>query len=151
MNGDLINSIAVRRNIMNSLSNLVNVPNRTGRVDLGPILALSNGISQGAIGRFEEVTTQCERIAAALGARGAINIQCRLVNGVVNVFEINPRFSGTTSLRAMAGYNEPDILIRWHVLGERVQPRFEYREGVITRSLSEHFLSAGVVPDASSL
>lgn len=151
MDGDFINSIAVRRDILNSLSNLVRLPNRTSRSDLGPVLALSNGISQGAIGRFDEVTGQCERIASELGVRGAVNIQCRLVDGIVYVFEINPRFSGTTSLRAMVGYNEPDILIRWHVLGEHVEPRFQYCEGVIRRSLSEHFLSPRRVPEALAL
>ena len=64
-------------------------------------------------------------------------MQCRLVNGTVNVFEINPRFSGTTSLRAMAGYNEPDVLIRRHVLNELIEPHFKYRSCFILRGLSE--------------
>jgi len=55
-----------------------------------------------------------------------VNVQCRLVDGEVVVFEINPRFSGTTSLRAMVGYNEPDVLFRHHVLGEPIEPHFPY-------------------------
>lgn len=148
MDGVLLNSIAVRRDIMAALSNRTKVPNRTDRAELGPVLAISSGVSQGRIGRFEEVCGQCEEIAVALGARGAFNIQCRVVDGRVVVFEINPRFSGTTSLRAMVGYNEPDTLVRRHVLGERIIPGFPYREGVIVRSLAETLISNVNVPEA---
>ena len=151
MQGKLLNSIAVRRYILSALSNRIKVPNRGGNAKLGPVLAVSGGISQGEIGRFPEVTSTCEKIALAIGSRGPINIQCRLVDGEVYVFEINPRFSGTTSLRAMAGYNEPDVLIRRHLLGEEIQPHFTYQEGVILRSLSERFVKAPVYPVAKNV
>jgi len=86
------------------------------------------------------VTSTCEKIALALGARGAINIQCRVSGQKVFPFEINPRFSGTTSLRAMVGYNEPDVLIRNHVLKESFKPHFPYQSGVILRGLCETLL-----------
>ena len=137
MDGNYVNSIAVRRSLAGQLNIRSAVPNRTGRRELGEALVISSGISQGDIGRFPEVTAQCKEIAAALGARGPINIQCRLVDGVVKVFEINPRFSGTTSLRALVGYNEPDILLRRHVSGLNVEPDFEFEEATIIRSLIE--------------
>jgi carbamoyl-phosphate synthase large subunit len=111
-------------------------------------LAISSGVSQGRVGRFEQVTKQCEEIALALGARGPLNIQCRLVEGRVVVFEINPRFSGTTSLRAMVGYNEPDVLVRRHVLRETVVPGFAYRECTIARGLAETLIPDREVPRA---
>ncbi len=151
MDGNLLNSIAIRRYILSALSNRIKTPNRTGRSDLGQVLAISSGVSQGRIGRFPDVTSQCEQIALALGARGSLNIQCRLVDGRVHVFEINPRFSGTTSLRAMVGYNEPDALIRKHVLGETVEPHFAYGEGVIMRSLAESLIAEVDFPDAAEL
>jgi carbamoyl-phosphate synthase large subunit len=151
LDGELINSIALRRAILSALSNRIKVRNRTGRDDLGPVLAISSGVSQGRIGRYREVTTQCEQIALALGARGPINIQCRLVDGVVKVFEINPRFSGTTSLRAMVGYNEPDVLVRRHLLGEPIERDFHYREGVIVRSLAETLIEDPDFPTAAEL
>ncbi|MEA2393132.1 MAG: carbamoyl-phosphate synthase large subunit [Solirubrobacteraceae bacterium] len=151
MDGNLLNSIAIRRYIMSALSNRIKAPNRTGRSDLGDVLAISSGVSQGRIGRFPEVTAQCEDIALALGARGPLNIQCRLVDGRVHVFEINPRFSGTTSLRAMVGYNEPDTLVRRHVLGESIQPHFAYEEGVIMRRLAETLIAEVDFPDAAEL
>jgi len=76
-----------------------------------------------------------------MGCRGSVNVQCRFVDGKVYVFEINPRFSGTTSLRAMVGYNEPDTLIRRHLLGEDIAPHFEYKTGFIMRGLKEAFIN----------
>jgi carbamoyl-phosphate synthase large subunit len=151
MDGNLVHSIAVRRAILSALSNRVRVTNRTGDPKLGPVLAVSNGVSQGEIGRFPQVTGPCEEIARALGARGPLNIQCRFADGRVQVLEINPRFSGTTSLRAMVGFNEPDVLIRRHVLGEAVEPRFAYREGVIMRGLEETFIRDPHFPKAQDL
>jgi carbamoyl-phosphate synthase large subunit len=135
--GALINSIAVRRLFNTALSVRIRVQNRTPRAELGPTLLVSSGVSQGVIGRWPDVTAQCERIAAALKPTAPVNIQCRLVDGRVFPFEINPRFSGTTSLRAMVGYNEPDVLIRRDVLGEPIEPRFDYRSAVIMRGLRE--------------
>lgn len=140
MSGTLLNSIAVKRDILTSLSARLKVPNRSGRPELGPFLAASSGISQGIIGRFPEVTRVCEDIAVAIGCRGVLNIQCRFVRGKVLVFEINPRFSGTTSLRAMVGYNEPDVLLRTSVLGEEIAPHFPYGSGIILRGLRETLL-----------
>ena len=76
-----------------------------------------------------------------LQPRAPINIQCRFVAGEVIPFEINPRFSGTTSLRALAGYNEPDVLVRRDVLGEQIETYFRYRDVLILRGLKENVIS----------
>lgn len=139
--GEYINSIAVKKNILPGLSNKTRVVNRTSKSDLGEILAISSGVSQGEIGRFPEVTEPCKKIAQKLGYTAALNIQCRVYNHKIYVFEINPRISGTSSLRAMVGYNEPDILIREKVLGEKTEVNFPYQSGYIARGLSEKFIS----------
>ncbi len=139
--GEYINSIAVKKNILPGLSNKTRVVNRTSKSDLGEILAISSGVSQGEIGRFPEVTEPCKKIAQKLGCTAALNIQCRVYNHKIYVFEINPRISGTSSLRAMVGYNEPDILIREKVLGEKTEVNFPYQSGYIARGLSEKFIS----------
>ncbi len=146
MDGSFLNSIALKRSISSALNMRLAVRNTTGRGELGEWLVISSGISHGYIGQIPDVTEPCERIAAALGCRGAVNIQCRLVDGEVRVFEINPRFSGTTSIRAMMGYNEPDVLIRHHLLGEYIPPRFPYRSGTVLRSLVETELPQKPVP-----
>lgn len=142
MNGEYINSIAVHRYLSGQLNIRTCVPNRTGRTDLGDKLVISSGVSHGYVGRFRKLTQQCVEIAQRIGARGALNIQCRLVDGQVQVFEINPRFSGTTSVRALMGYNEPDVLIRRHLLGEAIETDFEYQEGAVLRGLVEYKVPA---------
>lgn len=140
LDGNYINSIAVQRSLSNGLSIRSSTVNRTARKELGPKLVISSGISQGKIGRFEEVTKQCRELAERLGSRGPLNFQCRVVAGKVKVFEINPRFSGTTSLRAIVGLNEPDLLITKHVLKQDVPVNAKYREAIIHRSLKETIL-----------
>jgi len=137
MEGDIINSIALRRFISSGLGCKIKISNRTSREDLGSNLVISSGISQGEVGKFDFITKECENIAHVLGARSAINIQCRYYQEKIYVFEINPRFSGTTSLRAMMGYNEPDILIRKYLLNETIENNFLFRTGHIMRGLSE--------------
>lgn len=138
MDGNYINAIAVRRYLLGQLNVRASTINRTGNPQFGEKLVISSGISHGQIGRFPKVTEQCVEIAKQIGATGAINIQGRLVNGKIRVFEINPRFSGTTSIRAMMGYNEPDILIRKHLLNEDIETDFAYEEGVVLRGLTEY-------------
>lgn len=140
MDGEIINSIAVRRLMTGQLNIRSKVKNTTSRRDLGTNLVVSSGVSQGVVGKFPEVTTQCEDIAKKLNSKGPLNIQCRLVDGKVKVFEINPRFSGTTSLRAMVGFNEPDLLIRHHLLGEPLERNFLFEERTIIRTLKENLI-----------
>lgn len=146
LDGVLVNSVAIKRHILSGLSNRIKVANRTGRDELSPLLALSSGISQGTISGYEEIRAICEHMALVLEAKGPINVQCRYWNGQLYPFEINPRFSGTTSLRAMVGCNEPDILIRHHLLGEPIVPHFEYRHGRIVRGLAESYIAFEHVP-----
>jgi carbamoyl-phosphate synthase large subunit len=140
LDGRLVNSIAIRRELHSQLNVRIRARNRTARRDLGPMLVISSGYSHGVIDDFPDVRAQCEAVSAALGVRGPVNIQCRMVDGGVQIFEINPRFSGTTSLRAMVGYNEPDALVRHHLCNEPLEVRFPYRGGRIHRSLVESFV-----------
>ena len=137
MEGEYINSIAMNRYIMSSLSNRIKVKNRTQNSDLGDMLAISSGVSQGELGRFRQITEPCSKLALKLGATGSINLQCRLWKDKIYVFEINPRFSGTTSSRALVGYNEPDVLIRKHLFDEKIKVDFSYRGGLVLRGLEE--------------
>jgi len=137
LDGELVGSIALRRYILSGLSNWAQIPNRTHRIDLSSTLAISSGISQGVIDDFSEVREGCERIAGALHSKGPINIQCRFVGGKLYPFEINPRFSGTTYIRALMGFNEPDMLIRHHLLGEVLPHPVRYSFGRVVRGLAE--------------
>jgi carbamoyl-phosphate synthase large subunit len=124
MEGNFIGSVALHRTLKPSLSRRIKVPNRTGRAELGEYLAISSGISQGTLGMYPEICGPCAEMARSIGTTGPINVQCRFVGGKVHVMEINPRFSGTTSIRAMGGFNEPDLLLRRHFKGEApIMPR----------------------------
>ncbi len=69
-----------------------------------------------------EVAAAAQAVAAALRPRGPCNVQLRLTARGPVTFEINARFSSTTSMRAHFGYNEVEMALRAFVLGERVAP-----------------------------
>lgn len=142
LDGQFVDSIAVRRDLSGGLNVRMAVPNRTGKSELGPKLVISSGISQGRIGKFPKLTDQCREIAEALGSQGPLNMQCRFVGDTVRIFEINPRYSGTTSLRAMVGLNEPDLMIRYHLLSEKISRNCNWPETVIERTLTEHVVKS---------
>jgi carbamoyl-phosphate synthase large subunit len=109
--GGVIDSIVLHRNLF-GLSLGVK------RVIQGKSYALSTGYSQGFIETHPRVAAVCESLAVKLGIRGPANIQLRVHGDAIKVFEVHPRFSGTTSIRAECGFNEPDVLIRNFLFGE---------------------------------
>ena len=62
----------------------------------------------------------CERILERIGCIGPANVQLRLTERGPVVFEINPRFSSTTSARPHYGFNETEMCIRHFVLKEEI-------------------------------
>ena len=58
-------------------------------------------------------------IVKQIGSPGPINLQCRVKNGIAYVFEINPRFSTTNSVRAATGYNEVELLVDHFITGKK--------------------------------
>jgi carbamoyl-phosphate synthase large subunit len=78
-------------------------------------------------------------VAEKLGVDGPCNFQFRIRNQHPVIFEINSRFSGTTPLRFMFGYNEVEAIllyltenqpIGWPVL----------KEGMVMRAWSDMFI-----------
>jgi len=137
---NIIESIVLKRNILSGLGSKLKVKNKTERSELGNYLVISSGISQGEIVKNDLIKTTCEKLALSLESEGPLNIQCRLVGNKVFIFEINPRFSGTSPMRALAGFNELELTIRNKVLNENNFSRINFRLGQIVRGLSEYFL-----------
>jgi len=52
------------------------------------------------------------------GLRGPCNIQGRWTPEGMLFFEVNPRFTGITHVRALMGYNEVEAAVRMFALGE---------------------------------
>jgi len=135
--GKIISAIAIKRYILSGLSNRLKVPSISKGDE---ILAISSGISQGEVVNETELLDQCRGIAFTLRSKGPLNIQCRFVNNKVYPFEINPRFSGTTHMRALAGVNEPDLLVRKYVLKEAIPENIVAKTGLVIRGLEEMFI-----------
>ncbi len=71
---------------------------------------------------FTEITDYCKQVAQVLKPYGPCNFQSRLLEGKPYIFEINPRFSSSTGMRALVGINEAEILLRAEILGEEIYP-----------------------------
>ena len=128
--GNILGSIGIRRILGNSLSTRVKI-----RRD-DKLYMISTGISQGEIIDDRCILSQAEEIAKKLHSVGPLNIQCRIVNDKIYPFEINPRLSGTTSLRAMVGYNEPEAMILDYVLNKKSELK-NYSTKTILRTIEE--------------
>lgn len=128
--GSIAGSIALRRSFDAKLS--VAYRGRGGLV--------SSGYSQGHIDDYAHLREQAEHIARQTGSVGPLNIQGRVRDGILIPFEINPRFSASTYLRALAGFNEVDILLRFIDEGIRPEPPC-IRPGWYLRSLSETYVA----------
>ncbi len=135
-------SVAImQRDLGPLISTNVVVPNRTGRMELGRELVISSGVSQGHFVDDGSLASQALAIAEALDSRGPLNIQGRLVGDELVVFEINPRFSGTTRARAIAGCNEPHLmLLASQGGGPSGQEPVAPRSGRLVRYIAEDFI-----------
>jgi len=111
----------------------------------GTDFLISSGYTQGRIEAFPEVCATARKIAEGIGSRGPLNVQGRVdADGQFVPFEINPRFSASTYLRTLAGFNEVDHFIRTLL---KLPPRamLEARPGWYLRSLSETVSAAADV------
>ncbi|RPF72707.1 ATP-grasp domain-containing protein [Aurantiacibacter spongiae] len=90
----------------------------------------------------EALDTQVRAFADALQPYGPANFQFRTdADGRARVFEINARFSGTTPMRAMMGFNEVEMCIH-HLLSGRTVEQPAIRPGTVLRYLDEIFVPA---------
>lgn len=70
--------------------------------------------------------------------KGSNNIQFRLTSEGPKVLEINPRFSGTTGIRAHFGFNEVEMSIQELILNkELIKPRI--KSGFVLRHMQEQY------------
>jgi carbamoyl-phosphate synthase large subunit len=88
---------------------------------------------------FDIVRQSAEKFASKLGAKGAINIQAKLQGDKPVIFEVNPRFSATCPIRAVAGINEPDIVFRNTILEEEINIK-TYRKLFCMRYWNEVYI-----------
>jgi carbamoyl-phosphate synthase large subunit len=94
------------------------------------------------------ICAEAEAIARVLRPRGPCNVQLRLTKRGAVAFEINPRFSGTTAIRANFGYNCVELAVREYVLGEEVTAP-AIRRGIALRYWDESYLGEQARPELS--
>lgn len=128
--GRVAGSILLRRTFQNMLS----IRERTSK------FLISSGSSQGFFEHDEKLQSQAEALAAAVGSTGPLNIQARVKNGNLATFEINPRFSASTYLRALSGVNEVDLFIKHLVDGAEIRYP-NWSDGLALRTFSEVFVA----------
>jgi len=96
---------------------------------------------KGVVVHHDEIEAYAVKVVEALGAVGPSNVQLRLTSRGPVAFEVNPRLSSTTPIRAHFGVNEPEMAIREYVLGEKLQP-VKPRLGGVLRYWSERYLES---------
>ncbi|MDA9657696.1 ATP-grasp domain-containing protein [bacterium] len=102
---------------------------------------LKNGNTSVAyFNKSHEVDRFIRQVAEKLKPDGPINIQLRLTANGPMVFEINPRFSGTTPVRSIFGVNEVRILIEYLETGMLSDKPFP-KEGMVIRYMVDQFVS----------
>ncbi|WP_152763551.1 ATP-grasp domain-containing protein [Paraburkholderia franconis] len=82
--------------------------------------------------RIEE---EVAKVVAAVQPSGPLNVQLRVQNGVPYIFELNARCSGTTGARALAGFNEPQMIADFFLKGHT--PSFSIKPVSILRYWKE--------------
>jgi carbamoyl-phosphate synthase large subunit len=90
-----------------------------------------------AVADEEPVRAFVERFGSAVAGVGAVNAQLRIdpERGPL-VFDVNARLSGSTSMRAALGFNDPIRLARHFASGAPI-PRATVRRGTVYRYLAE--------------
>lgn len=88
------------------------------------------------VDEYAELNEVVREWTEALRPWGPVNFQFRIDEGRAKVFEINARFSGTTPLRAHAGFNEVEMVLR-RVLGGAPADVPRIRRVTILRHWSE--------------
>lgn len=110
-NGSFFGSSILRRDIRSTVGRRISVE----KTPNSPEITISSGTSQGQFVEDSSIERVLQAAATALESRGPLNFQFRLQKGIPLIFEINPRFSGSSYLRALAGHNEVETLLRYHL------------------------------------
>lgn len=84
----------------------------------------------------EYVQTLCSLIKPL----GPLNIQLRMEEGLPYLLEINSRVSSSCSIRTAMGYNEPEMCVRYFLMGEKINPA-PRKPGKAIRYIADHIIA----------
>ncbi len=101
---------------------------------------LKFGLSyRGTIFEDEALSDYCLKVVDAIPSYYSVNVQFKVINGRPYAYEINPRLSSTTSVRAHFGFNEPEMILH-EIQGKLADYSVTKRCGRFTRYWQEHYL-----------
>ena len=112
--------------------------------DVKEVISLRRELKEGTTsdayydGPLPRIDEYVRKVAGSLKPTGACNFQLRIdQEGTPKLFEINPRHSGTTFMRALFGFNEVEYILK-SLIGESF-PEFRLRKGLVKRFYDEAF------------
>jgi len=95
--------------------------------------------TRAVVKKFPKIDKFIENIAVLFDAYGPCNFQCRVIDSVPYVFEINCRFSGTTGILNQVGYENVKAIINKVALGKEPK-QLTFNEGLVVRYFNELFI-----------
>jgi carbamoyl-phosphate synthase large subunit len=91
---------------------------------------------------YNDIRAACEDVVKNLDVLGPVNLQARVTEEGPAFFEVNTRFTGSTAVRCVAGFNGPDTMVRNLVLNEDVDRSYlEFENLVEMRYKDEVYIS----------
>jgi carbamoyl-phosphate synthase large subunit len=112
------------------------------------LIILRRELLQGTTYRTElsedkNLENQVIQIVEALGAVGPCNLQFRVRDGDVFVFEINPRFSGTSGIRYLYGFNDCEMAF------DLLRLKTEVRQPALNKAVVLRYWNEVCIPNVS--
>ena len=102
-------------------------------------------IDPAAVPQAEEIAYKMAVMLVEKGFIGPCNLQCKITERGPIFFEINPRFTGITAVRAAMGFNEVEAILRRVLLNEPLDEVRTHLE--ISRDLvCSRYITEAVIP-----
>lgn len=92
--------------------------------------------------KYNIYNSEIKKIAEALDVEGPCNFQFRIRDNKPVIFEINARFSGTTPIRHVFGFNEVEAIIEYISSGKEITSP-NLKPGIVMRAWSDIFIQHG--------
>jgi len=101
-------------------------------------LVIRSGVSDKAkTHRSMKLIGLCKTICERLGVVGPVNMQCKVNNGKITFFEINPRFSGAIQLTIASGADFFSMIIA-EAMGQRPKPAIgDFKDNLLMLSYED--------------
>ena len=89
--------------------------------------------------KYKSLENQMIKIAKKINTSGPINFQFKVMDGKIFIFEINARFSTTSYVRSVAGYNEPLIVLK-DFMFDKYKPKIKIKKLTALAYLDYQFI-----------